>query len=68
MSGTRRDPTARLAWNDYAAEALVQLLRERGLDVPRDVSVAGFDETAAEEPGGAGDECLHGRAMLPFRA
>jgi len=40
-------PTALLAWNDYVAEHLCELLRQRGLRVPGDVSVVGFDDTPA---------------------
>lgn len=43
---SRRDrPTALLAWNDYVAEDLCRRVRELGLRVPEDVSIAGFDDT-----------------------
>ncbi|ARU52125.1 LacI family transcriptional regulator [Cellulosimicrobium cellulans] len=37
--------TAVLAYNDLVALGLVARLRERGVDVPRDLSVVGFDDT-----------------------
>lgn len=37
-------PTAILAVNDYLALAAIDLVRTRGLHVPRDVSVVGFDD------------------------
>jgi len=37
--------TAVLAYNDLVALGLVSRLRERGVDVPRDLSVIGFDDT-----------------------
>jgi DNA-binding LacI/PurR family transcriptional regulator len=37
--------TAVVAYNDLVAVGLVERLRSRGLDVPGDVSVAGFDDT-----------------------
>jgi LacI family transcriptional regulator len=43
----RKDrPTAIFASNDDMAAAAVSLAHRRGLDVPRDLSVAGFDDTA----------------------
>jgi LacI family transcriptional regulator len=39
-------PTAILASNDEMAAGVVHAVRARGLDVPRDVSVIGFDDTA----------------------
>ena len=38
-------PTAVLAFNDAMAIGAMQVLRERGIDVPHDVSVVGFDDT-----------------------
>lgn len=38
-------PTAVLAFNDAMAIGAMRLLRERGIDVPREVSVVGFDDT-----------------------
>jgi LacI family transcriptional regulator len=38
-------PTAIIASNDQMALATLQLVRERGLDVPRDVSIVSFDDT-----------------------
>ncbi|MGW8202313.1 LacI family DNA-binding transcriptional regulator [Sphingomonas bisphenolicum] len=38
-------PTAIFASNDDMAAAIVSLAHRRGLDVPRDLSVAGFDDT-----------------------
>ncbi|MEY9893918.1 DNA-binding LacI/PurR family transcriptional regulator [Catenulispora sp. MAP12-49] len=38
-------PTAVLAFNDAMAIGAMRLLRERGISVPREVSVVGFDDT-----------------------
>ncbi|MEZ0112941.1 DNA-binding LacI/PurR family transcriptional regulator [Catenulispora sp. EB89] len=38
-------PTAVLAFNDAMAIGAMRLLRERGIDVPHEVSVVGFDDT-----------------------
>jgi LacI family transcriptional regulator len=42
---TADPPTAIIASNDQMALATLQLVRERGLDVPRDVSIVSFDDT-----------------------
>ena len=42
----RPRPTAIFASNDDMAAAVVAVAHRRGLDVPRDLSVAGFDDTA----------------------
>jgi len=39
----RQRPTAILAYNDKIALAVLQVAAERGLEVPRDLSVVGFD-------------------------
>jgi LacI family transcriptional regulator len=39
-------PTAIFASNDVMAAGVVHIARERGLDVPNDLSVVGFDDTA----------------------
>lgn len=39
-------PTAVFAWSDDVAIRLISLLRQRGVRVPEDVSVIGFDSTA----------------------
>lgn len=39
-------PTAILACNDEMAAGVVHVARQRGLDVPRDLSVVGFDDTS----------------------
>lgn len=38
-------PTAIFASNDDVAAAVISLAHRRGLDIPRDLSVAGFDDT-----------------------
>ena len=43
----RRPPTAIFASNDDMAAAAVSVAHRRGLDVPRDLSVVGFDDTSA---------------------
>lgn len=43
----RRPPTAIVASNDDMAAAAVSVAHRRGLDVPRDLSVVGFDDTSA---------------------
>ncbi|HZO90699.1 MAG TPA: LacI family DNA-binding transcriptional regulator [Chthonomonadaceae bacterium] len=37
-------PTALLTWYDFAAEDVYQAARERGLRIPEDLSVVGFDD------------------------
>ena len=41
----KRPPTAIFASNDDMAAAVVSVAHRRGLDVPRDMSVVGFDDT-----------------------
>ncbi len=43
----RKPPTAIFASNDDMAAAAVSVAHRRGLDVPRDLSVVGFDDTSA---------------------
>jgi LacI family transcriptional regulator len=43
----RRPPTAIFASNDDMAAAVVSVAHRRNLDVPRDLSVVGFDDTSA---------------------
>jgi len=43
----RRAPTAIFASNDDMAAAVVSVAHRHGLDVPRDLSVVGFDDTSA---------------------
>ena len=43
----RSPPTAIFASNDDMAAAVVSVAHRRGLDVPRDLSVVGFDDTSA---------------------
>jgi LacI family transcriptional regulator len=37
-------PTALLTWNDFAADEVYKSLRKRGLSIPEDVSIIGFDD------------------------
>ncbi|MFC4728224.1 LacI family DNA-binding transcriptional regulator [Coralloluteibacterium thermophilus] len=43
----RRPPTAIFASNDDMGAAAISVAHRRGLDVPRDLSVVGFDDTSA---------------------
>lgn len=43
----RRLPSAIFAGNDDMAAAVISVAHRRGLDVPRDLSVVGFDDTSA---------------------
>ena len=43
----KRPPTAIMASNDDMAAAVVSVAHRRGLDVPRDLSVVGFDDSSA---------------------
>ncbi len=43
----RKPPTAIFASNDDMAAAAISVAHRRGLDVPRDLSVVGFDDTSA---------------------
>ncbi|WP_251263465.1 substrate-binding domain-containing protein, partial [Enterobacter hormaechei] len=43
----RRPPTAIFASNDDMGPAAISVAHRRGLDVPRDLSVVGFDDTSA---------------------
>ena len=47
LLGMRRPPSAIFASNDDMAAAVVSVAHRRGLDVPRDLSVVGFDDTSA---------------------
>lgn len=46
LLGQSRPPSAIFASNDDMAAAVVSVAHRRGLDVPRDVTVVGFDDTA----------------------
>ncbi len=48
LAGTT-PPTAALAFNDLVAIGAIGLLRERGLEAGRDVSIVGFDDIAEAE-------------------
>src|SRR5690606_1031680 len=43
----KKPPTAIFASNDDMAAAVVSVAHRRGLDVPRDLSVVGYDDTSA---------------------
>jgi LacI family transcriptional regulator len=43
----RKPPTAIFASNDDMAAAAISVAHRRGLDVPRDLSIVGFDDTSA---------------------
>jgi len=43
----RKPPTAIVACNDDMAAAAISVAHRRGLDVPRDLAVVGFDDTSA---------------------
>ena len=43
-------PTAIFACNDEMAAGVIHVARQRGLDVPRDLSVVGFDDTPDRQP------------------
>jgi LacI family transcriptional regulator len=43
----KKAPTAVFASNDDMAAAVVSVAHRKGLDVPRDISVVGFDDTAS---------------------
>ncbi len=43
----KRPPTAIFASNDDMASAAISVAHRRGLDVPRDLSIVGFDDTSA---------------------
>ena len=43
----RHPPSAIIASNDDMAAAVISVAHRRGLDVPRDLSVVGFDDTSA---------------------
>lgn len=45
LLGRRRPPTAIFASNDDMAAAAVSVAHRRGMEVPRDLSVVGFDDT-----------------------
>jgi LacI family transcriptional regulator len=47
LLGQDRPPTAIFASNDDMAAAVVSVAHRHGLDVPRDLSVVGFDDTSA---------------------
>lgn len=47
LLGHRHPPTAIIASNDDMGAAVISVAHRRGLDVPRDLSVVGFDDTSA---------------------
>ncbi|MEF2975910.1 LacI family DNA-binding transcriptional regulator [Subtercola sp. YIM 133946] len=44
LLGQRQRPTAVFAANDLSAIAIIEVARDLGLEVPRDISVVGFDD------------------------
>lgn len=46
LLGSAQRPTAIFASNDDMAAAVISVAHRRGLDVPRDITVMGFDDTA----------------------
>jgi LacI family transcriptional regulator len=54
-----RPPTAVFAVNDLAAAGALRAIRESGLDVPRDISVVGFNDLATHAPTTPGLTSLH---------
>jgi LacI family transcriptional regulator len=57
-------PTALLLPNDGLAQVMIQMLHDRGLRVPEDISVAGFDDIPSAELIGGGLTTIR----QPFRA
>ena len=43
MASTKSSPTAVVAVNDYVALDIVQICREKGIVIPDDLSIIGFD-------------------------
>lgn len=44
-------PTALFAVNDHVALILIETLRERGIRIPEDIAIAGFDGVERDRPG-----------------
>jgi len=57
-------PTAVFAVNDLAAAGAIRAIREAGLDVPRDISVVGFNDLSTVAPTAPSLTTLH----LPLHA
>lgn len=57
-------PTAVFAVNDLAAAGAIRAIREAGLDVPRDISVVGFNDLSTVAPTAPSLTTLH----LPLQA
>ena len=49
LFGLERFPTAIIAINDTAAIGMIKALEERGIRIPEDVSLAGYDNTHFSE-------------------
>ena len=47
LLGSKTRPSALFVWSDDVAFECIRVIRELGLQIPRDVSIIGFDSTSA---------------------